>query len=152
MRHRRQRSVGHVGAAIKIARQGLFQLRFIVQNRLIGIDAAIEGAGHFLDARTDPHVGDTHFAQRAIHVGEHQIEQSLRHAFHLAPFGAEAMQQQKDMRHQHVEAAIHGVGDFALRVKDRLPGLRYRLGVQRIDHFFFLPAPAEPPETHKQSP
>ena len=70
---------------------------FGIDTAVIIGDPAIKRFGHGFHPFTDGYVADAHLAQRAVHVGEHDVKNSLRQISVAGPLAAQSPQHQMFM-------------------------------------------------------
>jgi hypothetical protein len=71
----------------------------------------------------DAEITDTHFAQRAVEVGEHPVEKALAEQAGLRPILLEAMKIKKGMKANQLKAPVERVRYAIVRKENSLAGL-----------------------------
>lgn len=111
--------------AIYVATQCVCKLSLITRIQRVAVtrQPAVERLGHGFDPLANREIANSHLPEILIHVGEHQIKQRLCCIGGNSALSAESAQNQRCVDHHHVEAAVGGVGNSKLGVKERVPCL-----------------------------
>ena len=100
------------------------------EGRAVGGSAAVEALGHLLHALRYAEIADAELAERAIHVRAVEVENPLADDLAGLALPLQPVEQNDCMQHDHLEAAIDGVGHSKLRVEHRIARLRHDRAVK----------------------
>jgi outer membrane protein assembly factor BamE (lipoprotein component of BamABCDE complex) len=124
---------GHRRGAEEITAERRLQRRIALREApLVSVDSAIGSLGHALDFASNAEVAGAHLTQRAIEIAEHRLEETLSQRSCLRLFALQAVQIEKRMDSNQLEAAIDRVGDSDIGKKTGLTCLLYNPAISEL--------------------